>query len=67
MDGVLNLNLRRKIKMEKEKTRKQLKEDLIRLIKDSKILDYKISHQGNETIIKFKEGKMKDFKQEDWY
>jgi len=53
--------------MEKEKTRKQLKEDLIRLIKDSKILDYKISHQGNATIIKFKEGKMKDFKQEDWY
>jgi len=53
--------------MEKEKTRKQLKEDLIRLIKDSKILDYKISYQGNETIIKFKEGKMKDLKKEDWY
>ena len=53
--------------MENQKTRKQLKEDLIRLIKDSKILDYKISHCKGETTILFKEGKMKDFKQEDWY
>ena len=53
--------------MEKEKTRKQLKEDLIRLIKDSKILDYKISHQGNETIIKFKEGNLNDLKEGDLY
>ena len=53
--------------MAKEKTRKQLKEDLIRLIENSKILDYKVSHCNGETTIKFKEGKMKDFKEEDWY
>lgn len=51
----------------KEKTRKQLKKELIDLIQDSKILDYHIIYHNGETTIKFKEGKMKDFKKEDWY
>ncbi len=50
-----------------EKTRKQLKKELVDLIEDSKILDYKIIHYKGETTIIFKEGKMKDFKKEDWY
>ncbi len=44
------------------KTRKQLKKDLIKIIEDSKIIDYVVRYQDNKILIGIKEGKIKELK-----